>query len=224
MSYQITNQSPAQNIQKEIDMMSFIFYWKMRQGKTLNAIRLALDDRYNGRIYSNVDIFKDGESLLIKRDKDGNVTGSNKITTFDQLDKIRFSYTHWIILLDEAGINANSKDSHTLESRLLQKVLFLAGKKNCSVVWIAQRYESIDINARVLADIIIEVRKIRRWKKHPLFQLTKQKQKFSRLEYVQRYQIDTITMNNIDGITYDTLEESVMDKKERKKKTKKDLE
>jgi len=29
-------------------------------------------------------------------------------------------------------------------------------------MWIAQRYESIDINARVLADIIVKVKKIRR--------------------------------------------------------------
>ena len=222
MTTEIT-QSPAQNITQEIDMMSFIFYWKMRSWKTLNAIRLALDDRYHGRIYSNVNIYRNEKNILIKRDKDDNIIWNHKIESFDQLDKIRFSYTHGIILLDEAGINANSKDSHTLESRMLQKVLFLAGKKNCSVIWIAQRYESIDINARVLADIIIEVRKIRRWEKHPIFQLTKQKQKFSRLEYIQRYEIDTITMNKIQGITYDTLEESVMDRRKKKKELEKEV-
>ena len=199
-------QKTAQNIQKEIDMKSFIFYGKMRTWKTLNAIRLALDKRYNGRIYSNVDIYIKWKSILTK-----------KITLFEELDKIRFSFDHGIILLDESWLNANSKDTHTLESRLLQKVLFLAGKKNCSVIWIAQRFESIDVNARVLADFIIEVKKTRRENiPHPLFLMTKQKMKFGRLEYVQTYINDTITEFYRHNVTYNTLEESIIQRKKKK--------
>jgi type IV secretory pathway VirB4 component len=67
-----------------------------------------------------------------------------------------------VIIIDEAGINANSKDTFSAESRILQEVLFLARKKNCSVIWIAQRLRSIDINARELADGIFKTYKIRR--------------------------------------------------------------
>ena len=110
----IVEQKASQHIQVEIDMMTFIYYWKMRRGKTVNAIRLALDKRYNKRIYSNVDIFKNWKSIITKL-----------ITNTKELENIRFSYTHWIILIDEAWINANSKDTRSEDSRTLQKVLFL---------------------------------------------------------------------------------------------------
>lgn len=187
------------NIVHEIDMKTIIIHWKMRQWKTITAIHMALDEKYNWRIYSNVDIYHYGKSIITK-----------KIVDFTELDRIRFSYTHWLIIIDEAWINANSKDSFWETNRLLQKILFLAWKKNCSVMWIAQRYDSIDINARVLADIIIKVKKIRRWKLHPTFILTRQRQKRLQLEFIQQYKLDVIWELKVIGITYDTLEESVM--------------
>lgn len=202
MSYDVNKiQSPSQNITNEIDMKSFIFYWKMRKWKTINAIRLALDKRYNQRIYSNVDIFQNWKSIIRKL-----------ITTYAELDKIRFSYTHGIIIIDEAWINANSKDTRSEDNRLLQKILFLAWKKNCSVIWISQRFESIDINARVLADYIIKVNKISREWTHPIFTLTKERQVWSKLIWVQKYINDTISEFKQYWITYNTLEESVMKK------------
>ena len=211
----MTEQYQARNIVQEIDMKTIIIHGKMRQGKTITAIHMALDEKYNGRIYSNVDIYHNSKSILTK-----------KIIDFDQLDKIRFSYTHWLIIIDEAGINANSKDGFSDTNRLLQKILFLAGKKNCSVMWIAQRYESIDINARVLADIIVKVKKIRRWGRHPVFILTRQRQNRQLLEYIQQYKLDVISELQYLWITYDTLEESVMENKiaQKRKKLEKEKE
>ncbi len=203
------------NIVKEIDMKTYIIHGKMRQWKTVTAIHMSLDARFNWRIYSNVWIYYNWISILTK-----------KITDFDQLNNIRFSYEHWIIIIDEAWINANSKDGFSDSNRLLQRILFLAGKKNCSVLWIAQRFESIDVNARVLADYIVKVNKIRRsGGRHPIFILTKQKQKRTVLEYVQQYRLDVIHELNELGITYDTLEESVMKNdisRKRNEKLKKD--
>ena len=65
-------------------------------------------------------------------------------------------------MIDEAGINANSKDTRSKDNRDLQEILFLVRKKNCSLIWISQRFESVEINARVLSELIIEMRKIRR--------------------------------------------------------------
>jgi len=79
----MTEQYQARNIVQEIDMKTIIIHGKMRQGKTITAIHMALDEKYNGRIYSNVDIYHNSKSILTK-----------KIIDFDQLDKIRFSYTH----------------------------------------------------------------------------------------------------------------------------------
>ena len=94
----------------------------------------------------------------------------------------------------------------------MQRVLFLAWKKNCSVVWISQRFESIDVNARVLADYIIQVKKISRYDKHPLFKLIKERQIGNKLVWTQAYINDTIGEFKQYWITYNTLEESVMTK------------
>lgn len=192
-------QHAAANINQEIDMKTIIIHGKMRQGKTVTAIHMSLDNRYNGRIYSNVDIYYNWTSILTK-----------KITDFMELDRIRFSYTHWLMIIDEAGLNANSKDGFSETSRLLQKVLFLAGKKNCSVIWIAQRFESIDINARVLADIIVQVKKIRRRDNHPTFKLIRQRQRRTQLERMYEFKLDVIGEMKEMWITYNTLEESVL--------------
>jgi hypothetical protein len=66
------------------------------------------------------------------------------------------------------------------------------GKKNCDLVWIAQRFESIDINARVLATLIIEMRKVRRRERPPLFIITKKKQVKNELKYLLQYKFDII--------------------------------
>jgi hypothetical protein len=70
----------------------------------------------------------------------------------------------------------------------------LIGKKNLSLIWIAQRFESIDINARALCDAIIEMKKIKRYNSHPIFIATKQKQKGSKLEFVNSYSLDSIAI------------------------------
>jgi hypothetical protein len=49
-------QNSSQNIEHDIDTNTFIVYGKMRNGKTLNAICMALD--YYPRIYSNVNIYQ----------------------------------------------------------------------------------------------------------------------------------------------------------------------
>lgn len=192
-------QSLAQNIEKEIDTKTFIVYGKMRNWKTLNWICMALD--FYPRIYSNVNIYQNWKSIV------------NLIESYDQINKIRFSHTPWVLLLDEAWLNANSKDWRSGEVRWLIDVLFLIGKKNLSVIWIAQRYESIDINARVLADAIIEMRKIPRQNTYPIFTCVKQKQKGGKLEWIHSYSLDSISILNYYKITYNQLEESRLSKK-----------
>lgn len=191
-------QNPAQNINKEIDTSTYIVYWKMRNWKTLNAICMALD--WEKRIYSNVNIYKNWKSIV------------NYITSYDQIKKIRFSYLPWVLIIDEAWLNANSKDTFSKDNRLLQEVLFLIWKKNLSLIWIAQRFESIDVNARVLADAIFQMRKISRYNNHPIFICTKQKQVGAKLEYIQQYHVDSIQYMKLKNITYDQLEESKLTK------------
>lgn len=190
----MTEQSLAQNIDKNIDTTTFIIYWKMRNWKTLLGILQAL--KFYPRIYSNFQIYDKGKSIV------------NFIDDFRKIEKIRFSYTPWVLVIDEAWLNANSKDTRGQENRLLQEVLFLIGKKNLSLIWIAQRYESIDVNARVLADYVFQCKKINRWDKTPLFRVKKQIQRWTKLETLHEYYLDSIGIMKMLNISYNQLEES----------------
>lgn len=199
-------QRNSENIECEIKTIWIIVYWKQWAWKTLFAINLALD--WEKRIYANFSIFKNWKII------------NKPLVSVSDVNKIRFSYTPWVIVIDEAWINANSKDSRSEQSRILQEILFLVRKKNCSLIWISQRFESIDINARVLSELIIEMRKISRWKSPPIFIATRQKQKGSKLIYMNQFKIDTIWMMKKQWITYNTLETSKFEsiKKDKKEK------
>lgn len=195
----MSEQSSSQNIQQEIDTTTMIIYGKMRNWKTLNAICIWLE--YYPRIYSNVNIYQNWKSIV------------KYLQDYKQISNIRFSYTPWILIIDEAGINANSKDWQSKDSRVLQEVLFLIWKRNLSLIWIAQRYESVDVNARALVDLTLKMTKIKRgWNKPPIFIVTKQKQVWQQLKFVASYELDSIAILKNYGITYDQLEESKLEK------------
>jgi hypothetical protein len=191
----MNEQRASENIDQELDTISSIIFWKQGGWKTTIALELAFEN-WEKRIYSNFSIFKNWKQI------------NKQIEWIHTILNIRFSYTPWVIIIDEAGINANSKDTFNKDNRKLIETLFLARKFNCSFIWISQRFDSIDINARILADIIVEMVKIRRWKLHPTFVAKRQKQKWAKLQLVNTHKIDTISIMKYDKLTYNTLEAS----------------
>lgn len=199
----MSEQSNGNLIEQEIDTTTMIIHGKMRNWKTLNAICIALE--HYPRIYSNVNIYKNWKSIV------------NFLEDYTYIKNIRFSYTPWILIIDEAWLNVNSKDWQSKDSRIMQEVLFLIGKKNLSLIWIAQRFESIDVNARALVDLILQMHKIKRYKNHPIFKVTKQRQIGTRLEFINSYMLDSIAILKEYNITYNQLEESKLTKTKDKK-------
>lgn len=189
-------QNSSENIDFELDTMGLIIYWKQWSGKTTIWLEIAVET-WGARIYSNFSIFRNEKSI------------NRYIWGIPDILKIRYSKTPGVIVIDEAGINANSKDWRSKDSRALIDTLFLARKYNCSFIWISQRFESIDINARVLSDLILKMRKIRRghWLA-PTFEVTREKQRGAKLELVNIHRIDTIALMKYDKLTYNTLETS----------------
>lgn len=170
----------------------------MRNWKTLLGLSIAFSD-FRPRIYSNFQIYQDWKSILNKH-----------LKSYQEVERIRFSYTPWVIIIDEWWLNVNSKDWFKETSRIMQKVLFLAWKKNCSVIFIAQRYNSVDVNFRELADAIFECKKIPRKNTYPFFIINKYKQKWIKFEYDWNYEFDIIKWMNYNRLSYNTLEESEM--------------
>jgi len=192
---EIVNQNKSENITRELDTTGIIVYWKQGSWKTILSLELAFENREK-RIYSNFSIYKNNVKINIDK------KGAKDILN------IRFSNIDGVVIIDEAGINANSKDGRSTDNRDLIEALFLARKFNCSFIWISQRFWSIDVNARELTDLIIEMHKIRRGEKHPLFIASRKKQKGSKMEMINQFKIDTIELMKFDKLTYNTLETS----------------
>lgn len=191
-------QLPSQNIQEDIDTKTFIIHWKMRNWKTQCAIFMALE--WEWRIYSNFKIYRDWTNIV------------NYLEYFEDIAKTRFSKKRGVLIIDEAWLNVNSKDWQNKESRSMEAVLFLIGKKNLTLIWIAQRYKSINVNAREMADKIVKMRKIQRPYNYPTFEAVTQKDKWTRLEFINSFFVDSIGLMREMNITYDQLEASVLKK------------
>lgn len=202
------NQRSSENFDREIKTVWIIIYWDQWSGKTVMAMNLAYD-KWPKRIYANFSMYRDGTLV------------NHYLEDVMDVHNIRFSNTEWVIVIDEAGINANSKDSRSEQSRILQEILFLVRKKNCSLIWISQRFESIDVNARVLSKLIIKMDKLSRGEWHPpIFIATRQRQKGAKVEYVNQFKVDNINMMKAFKLTYNTLEASKFKKKKKEEKEK----
>jgi hypothetical protein len=151
------------------------------------------------RIYSNFDIFYKGKKI------------NSRIKKFSDLRKIRFSRIPGVIVLDELGINANSKDSHSEGNRLISETNFLARKKNCSTIFISQRFMSIPIDQREMADLILRVKKTKKQDGVPIFSIIREyrlsAQKKIDIGKWQRSMIQSMQKNKL---SYDQLDTSII--------------
>lgn len=190
-------QKEANKIQNEIDTKCIIIYGKPRNGKTILAASICFDS-YKKRTYANFNVYKNWTSF------------TKKYNSFRDLERIRFSYEHGVIAVDESWINVNSKDWMKKASRIMEEILFLSGKKNCDMIMIAQSYESVNVNFRRNASAIFQVVKIKRKWKKPLFIVERQIPDGEKMKKISSYSMDTLTIMEEWRISYDTLEESRM--------------
>jgi len=126
-----------------------IIYGRPGHGKTVLGVWMA---SYYERIHSNVDFFwRAPNGALIKKNRD--------IKDLYDVEHIVYDDIPGVILLDEMGVNANSRKSMSKPNEIYNELLFLGRKANCSAIWIAQRFMSIDVNGRELSDLRIEAKK-----------------------------------------------------------------
>lgn len=155
------------------------------------------------RIISNVDIVVHGrrKNLFL-----------SKIEQFETLFK--WSPIPWVTLLDETGINFNSKKWQSEANEKLQKWFFLSRKYNMTPIFIAQRFGSVPVDMRELASKywIIEMKKVhRKWYDHPLFSVNTQTvDNEGKLFTHKTFELDLITFFDKFNITYDTLQSSLI--------------
>lgn len=206
-------QRESEKIWIELDTRCIIIYGKPRNWKTILAASIWYET-YKKRLYTNFNVYYRGESI------------NKRFKTYQEVENIRFSYTHGCIIVDESWLNLNSKDSFSEANRIMQKILFLSWKKNCDMIMIAQSYQSVDVNFRRNAAAMFEVVKIKREWKKPLFVVNRVIVEGEKVRVIASYTLDTLTIMENWKISYDTLDESKMknENKERKIQEKKDKE
>lgn len=153
------------------------------------------------RIYWNVDIFQNWERVVCP------------IPSMDFLDTLEFNKKPWVVIFDEMWLNFNSKDHWTEKNKALSRFFFVVRKYNLSSIFISQRWDSVPIDMRQLADLIYKLEIIYRPKQHPLFRITRQtcNQEWI-LEFYDEYIFDIISYLQMHKVSYDTLQTSIIDK------------
>jgi len=180
-----------------------LIYWKQRSWKTMFTTLLSLD-RIN-RLYWNINIsFKWIE--LVKK-----ITEYTQFETFFKIGSSENNSPGYVIV-DEIGMNFNSKDAMSKKNKVFSNFIFLQWKYNLSTIWIAQRWSSIPIDLKDLASIIFEVEKINRSWKTPLFKITEQVYNPINLalDFKNEYIIDLIAILKHYKLEYDTLDTSII--------------
>lgn len=185
-------------INQEIENKIIIIYGKMWRGKTLNAILTATFD-FPKRIYWNVRIYKKDKEI------------SKFVSSKKDIETIRFSYTPWLLIMDEGAINMNSRRSMSNINLYLTELIVLSRKKNCSLIFISQAFENLDINVSRLCDLIIQMHKISRYGRYPLFIAEIKSQYRGRLLTTAKFKIDILKHFEHEKIKYNTLESSRID-------------
>ena len=163
-------------------------------GKTFFACFIAAD---YGRIYANFEIYDKARP---------GKTRNGKIASLYEIDKIKYSPNKGIVILDEGGLNVNSRRSSSNENLEAAKLAMLWRKKNVDILMIAQLDYSLDKYFRDLASVNIHMRSWRVGKEKLMFEATIKDRSD---EILNIFEVDLMEWSKISGITYDTKERSI---------------
>lgn len=119
--------------------------------KTLFAIWLAVNDYfvYWGPIYANFSIYR----KYWKTEKE--IT--TYIKSIADIEKLKFNPKKWVVIIDEAWLNNNSRRSSSNKNLEMAKLSMLWRKLNVDIISIAQLDYSIDKYNRDLAKCIFHM-------------------------------------------------------------------
>lgn len=163
-------------------------------------------------IYSNFEIFK-GEvdingSMLYEHKV------SNDIKTMSDIEKIEYNEVKGVVVLDESGLNINSRRSASEDNMEYARLGMLGRKKNVDIIIIAQLERSVDVYFRELSTYTVEMKSF--WEGSNMqFEVTA-KNRYGTTISVQH--VDLIKWANKENYRYNSLESSEIQKKVKKPK------
>lgn len=166
-------------------------YGLMGSGKSMMAC--VLWSLYR-RIYSNMDISR--FSGLV----------SNRIHSVRDMERIKFSTNKGVLILDESGINANSRRSSSDDNLEYGKIAMLSRKKNIDIFVIAQLDYSADKYLRDLSEITFHMNSYF-WEGGLMFSAMV-KNRFGQIMGEKNFEM--LRYLEMTGYNYSTFEESII--------------
>lgn len=162
---------------------------RMWSWKTL--ISVCLSENYL-RVYANLKI--------IKKWKQKNFY----IEKIEDIKKIKYSKTRWLVILDEAGLNMNARRSQSKNNMDITEFIILSRKRNLDLIFISQKDFFVDKNLRELAQIKIEMK----WKNREWIFEYEAKDFYD--NFLWYYNLDLIWFLKNNKLEYNTLEDSLI--------------
>lgn len=174
----------SQVIQNKI----YTIYWKPGTWKTWISVVFAAQYPI---IYSTLKIFLNGKKI------------SNDIRSIDDLERIQFHPEKSIFIMDEGGVNNNSRRSSSDANMEFWKLAMLWRKKNMDIVQISQLERMADVYYRELSECSICMTKPTfTWPNQLLFHYD-----IYRWDYFEgSMDLDMMEWSKETGYSYDTLE------------------
>lgn len=171
---------------------------KPGKGKTFCAVFVA---SFYNRIYSNFEILKNGRKI------------NKDIKTIKDATEIDYNDEKWIIVLDELGINNNSRRSMTNDNMELNELPMLSRKKNVDILYLAQLSFLGDKVFREMANFEFKMNSWFDGKDHLMFWADIYTRDEWKSFFHKSVLMDLMEFSVLTGVTYNSLEESRMTKK-----------
>jgi hypothetical protein len=183
----------------EINIRTVIIIGPMGSGKTVTASVITGNDFYflswgKPRVFSNFEIKIEGKKI------------NKTIHDIEDLQYVEFSPVPGVAVIDEMGLNYNSKDFMTEANRRLTIFHVLARKKNLSPIFIGQAAHMIPKDQKILASLVLRLEK--RGKTD--FVVYKERRRGNEVQIIGKYYWSPITLMSDMGLSYNQLDESIM--------------
>lgn len=146
-------------------------------------------------IFSNIDLFRNWKII------------SNPIRKMTDIEKIPYTDTKWLIIIDEAWVNVSSRKFFSEENAIFGKLWMLWRKLNKDIIFIAQISRTVDVNIRELAVYKYEMNSWYIDSNRLMFEFTV-KDRFDNVLWTK--EIDLTSWAEENWFSYNTLENSVI--------------
>lgn len=178
--------------QKIIKTRIVSIYWLPWEWKTFFASFLSF---FYDRVYSNVDFYHKWK----KKNK--------TIKSFLDIENIWYSDTLWVLILDEAWANINSRESMSENNKKMWRLAMLSRKFNINIVVISQLERMQDIYYREMSFYHFEMHSYFTGPNYLMFDVMIKDRFWS---IIWNKTLDLIKFSSVFRYTYNTLDKSLL--------------